>query len=376
MSIMEENTQHQPTSPQDELTLRDLIITFQIYRREAFRQWWIYALCFLVIGGYLFYRAETSPVTYPAKLTFMLNEDEGGGLGGVSSVLGQLGLGRGRAGRYNLDKIVELARSRRIMQAVILTKIDSGIQSSFIGNALIAEYELNEQWEKDNPEMEGFRFTHDSVPAFNLAERSALLALHGLLIGGENTPGLVSSSFDELSGILTLNCETTNEELSVTIATTLFDKLGKFYIDQAIERQLQTYELVRTKVDSIVGELSKADVGLAVYNDASNNLFSRVDQVRGQRLQREIIKLSAMQAEAVKNMEYAEFMLKNARPVIQELDIPISPLQPTRPSRLKALVLGAAIAFVLASLYIVGRRAMRNAMGEANLEASLRASSV
>jgi len=363
---MEENTQHRQASPQDELTLRDLIITFQVYRREAFRQWWLYALCFLVIGGYLFYRAVSTPATYPAKLTFMVNEDEGSGIGGVSSVLGQLGLGRGRAGsRYNLDKIVELARSRRIIQEVILSKIDSGIQDDYIGNALITAYELNEKWAKDNPEMEGFKFTHDSVPAFNLSERSALLALHGLLVGGEKNPGLVSSSFDELSGILTLNCATINEELSVTIAKTLFDRLGKFYIDQAIERQLKTYELVRTKVDSIVGELSKADMGLAIYTDASNNLFSRVDQVKGQRLQREIIKLSAMQAEAVKNMEYAEFVLKNARPVIQELDIPISPLQPSRPSRLKALLLGAVIAFVLASLYIVGRRAMRNAMREA-----------
>jgi hypothetical protein len=141
-----------------------------------------------------------------------------------------------------------------------------------------------------------------------------------------------------------------------------FAKLGQFYIDQAIERQQKTYDLVRAKVDSIAGELSSVDVNLAVYTDASNNLFSRVDQVKGTRLQRDIIKLSTMQAEAVKNMEYAEFMLKNSRPVIQELDIPMSPLQGSKPSLMKAFLIGALVAFVVASVLIIGRMVVRDAM--------------
>jgi hypothetical protein len=84
--------------------------------------------------------------------------------------------------------------------------------------------------------------------------------------------------------------------------------------------------------------------------------------VKGERLQRDILKLSAMQGEAVKNLEYAEFMLKNARPVIQDLDIPISPLQPAKPSLMKALLLGALISLVLISLYLVGRRMIREAV--------------
>jgi uncharacterized protein involved in exopolysaccharide biosynthesis len=359
---MTQDRQFTPRDQEDDLTLRDLILAARSYRREAFRHWWVFLLAFLLIGGFLLYRALSTPVTYQAKLTFMVNEDEGGGLGGVSSVLGSLGLGRGRAGRYNLDKIVELARSRRIIQEVLLAPYQDSTIANSIGNAFIAEYKFDEQWAKTDPEMEGFRFTRDSVPAFDLRERKTLLALHGLLIGGEKKDGLVSATYDDQSGILTLTSTTTNEELSVVTARTLFEKLGKFYIDQAIERQQKTYEVVRAKVDSIAAELSKADVGLAIYADASNNLFSRVDQVKGVRLQRDIAKLSAMQAEAVKNMEYAEFMVKNARPVIQELDIPIAPLQPLQPSRLKALILGAAIAFVLASLYIIGRQTWRTAM--------------
>jgi hypothetical protein len=248
------------------------------------------------------------------------------------------------------------------MQEVLMSPYTDSTGQTLIANALIREYALDEQWARSNPEMEGFRFTRDSIALFGPNERSALLALHGLLVGGESQEGLVEASYSELSSILSLTCATTNENLSLEIARELFDQLSEFYIEQAIERQAKTFELVRTKVDSITGELSSADVALAVYTDASNNLFSRVDQVRGQRLQREILKLSAMQSEAVKNMEYAEFMLKNARPVIQELDIPISPLNPTKPSLLKALVIGAALAFVIATLFVILRKHYLDAM--------------
>ena len=365
--MTEEKIQQMPRERDDDLTLRDLIIAFRTYRREAFRFWWLYLLGFVLIGGFLAYRALSTPAKYEAHLTYMLNEDEGAPLGGgVSSLLGQFGLGR-RGGRYNLDKLVELAKSRRIVQQVLLTALPDSTPATYIGNALISEYGLGEQWADMDPEMAGFRFTHDSIAAFDSRERNALLALHGLLIGGENNEGLVSASYNDLSGILTLTCSTTDELLSLGIASIHFDRLSQFYINQAIERQQQTHNLVRAKVDSIAAELAKADVQLAVFTDASNNLFSRVDQVKGQRLLREIAKLSAMQAEAVKNMEYAEFMLKNARPVIQELDIPISPLQPTKPSLLKALVIGAAIAFVLATLYVVMRRIFREAMVESEV---------
>ncbi len=345
-------------SPDRELTLKDLILAFQKFRREAFRKWWLYGIVFLVIGGALVYRALATPVTYEAKLTFMVNEDEGNPFGGVTGLLGQFGLGRGRGGRYNLDKIVQLAKSRRIVQEVLLTKT----QGDYIGNQFIVLYDLDDQWAKDDSAMAGFRFTRDSVAAFNEQERKALLSLYALLAGSPDKDGLMTATYDDESSVLTLTCETTDEQLSIDFARTQFDRLSEFYIDQATERQLQTFNVVREKVDSIQEELTKADMNLAVFSDASNGMWSRVDLLKRDQLQREINKLSAMQVEAVKNMEYAEFSLKNAKPVIQEIDIPISPLQPLQPSLLKALVIAAAVAFILTSLYLIGRKAVREAM--------------
>src|SRR5690606_18362047 len=149
--------------------------------------------------------------------------------------------------------------------------------------------------------------------------------------------GLANPSYNDISSILSLTYETTNEQLSIDLTRTHFEKLSEFYINQATERQKQTYEVVREKVDSIQTDLSSADHELAIFEDASQNMWSNVDRLKGDRLRRELLKLSSMQAEAVKNMEFAEFALKNARPVIQEVDVPIAPLMPIKPSLIKAI---------------------------------------
>ena len=343
---------------EDELTLRDLILAFNKYWHEALRKWWLYGLAFLVIGGVLAFRAYTTPPTYQARVTYMLNEDDGNPFGGIGGVLGQFGLARGRAGRYNLDKITELAKSRRIVKEVMFSKVDG----DYLINRLIAEYALDEDWAKDDPEMAGFRFTRDSVRLFTEPERAAAISIYYMLVGGEDQEGLMHSTYDDISSILSLSCETTNEQLSIDIVSEHFEQLKDFYIHQAIERQQQTYDLVKTKVDSIQNELVKSEVQLASFTDASTSMFLSVDKLKGERLRREILKLSAMQAEAVKNMEIAEFSLKSARPVIQELDLPFAPLEPVKPSLLKALIIGGLIACVLVTAYLVLRDVIRQAM--------------
>src|SRR5690606_9087954 len=186
---------------QDDLTLKDLILACRRFWLQAVRAWWLYGIAFALIGGFFIWRALNTPETYQAKLTFMLNEDEGNPFGGITGVLGSFGLGRrGGAGRFNLDKLVELARSRKIVEQVILTKC----QNDFLGNTLIDEYDLATEWAANDPEMEGFRFTHDSVPGFNKQERMALLSLYALIIGGEKNTGLANPSYNDISSILSL----------------------------------------------------------------------------------------------------------------------------------------------------------------------------
>ena len=54
----------------------------------------------------------------------MVNEEEGGGISGLSSILGSFGFGGGVGGKYNLERILELSLSQNIIQQAIFKKVE------------------------------------------------------------------------------------------------------------------------------------------------------------------------------------------------------------------------------------------------------------
>lgn len=348
---MSQNASGQPAR---EVTLLDIVIATRNLAVRCIKAWWIFAILFLVIGGFLGYKAKTTPAEYRANFTFMVNEEENTRMPGMSSILGQFGIG-GRRGRYNLDKILELSRSRRIIQETMFRELTIQDQSDYLINHVISTYGLVDKWVDAMPEFEQFRFVSDSVDGFNELERTALLRVHRIVVGGENTEGLLTSDFSEDSGILKLSVQTIDQDLSLATAIYLFESLSDFYVIQSTERQQSTYDLISAKVDSISTVLSGKEQAYAKVKDANQKLLLTADRVQEGRLSREITNLRVAQAEALKNMEFADFSLKNATPFIQEIDRPISPLAPRTPSLIKQLMIAAVISFLIGVLWVLGK---------------------
>jgi len=125
---------------EDEVSLRDLILKVREYGLESFRYWYIPAIFAILVAGYQLYRYFNYTPIYPATITFSVDEDEGGGSSGLTSILGQFGLGGVRPTRYNLDKILELSKSRRVVQQTLFTKITLDRKEDFLANHLIRIY--------------------------------------------------------------------------------------------------------------------------------------------------------------------------------------------------------------------------------------------
>ena len=82
----------------------------------------------------------------------------------------------------------------------------------------------------------------------------------------------------------------------------------------------------------------------------------RTDQITELRLQREVAALSAMYAEVLKNVEVADFTVKNKTPFIQVIDTPLAPIQPVRLSFLRLMLIGVLIGGFIGSALIIARR--------------------
>ena len=64
--------QYQDEKYDDEITLKELILKVQEYWRELWKHWLLIALVAMPFVIYKIYIAYKTPVTYPAKLTFMV----------------------------------------------------------------------------------------------------------------------------------------------------------------------------------------------------------------------------------------------------------------------------------------------------------------
>ncbi len=355
---------------EDEITLKELILKVKEFWKELWKYWWLIAIIALPFVIYMGYKAYKSEIIYPANLTFMVNKDEGGALSSFSGILGSFGLGAGTAsGDFNLDKMLQLLKSRKITEEVIFTKATIDGTTDYLANHLINHFDTLKLWSKEpsilnrkEDKLKGFKFTNVSVQDFTILENAATKRIHGKLIGTEKTKGLLSSSYDENSGILSINVNSQHEDLSILLTQNYFEKLSKFYTDKTIEKQKVTYDLVKSKSDSIYNLLSSSEYQLAVLNESSRGVFGEKEQLKTQRLNREIQKLTLMYGETAKNVEIADFSLKSKTPFVQIIDTPISPIKPEKKSTLLSLIIGGVLGVFVGTFFIIARKIYRDTM--------------
>jgi hypothetical protein len=348
---------------QDEFSIRDLILKVQEYVTEALRYWYILVFFILLALSYQVYNYFTYVPVYSGIITFSVDEDEGGGSSGISNMLGQFGIGNIRPTRYNLDKILELSKSRRVVQQTLFTKIVVDGKSDFLANHLLRVYKLGRATTKEK-NMPAFYFTRDSVSAFDRNENEVLLMLYNFIIGPPNHPksALLKADYNEDTNIMSLSATTTDEDLSLEMSRRMFESLSNYYVTKAIEKQAKTYKIVSAKRDSVLAVLKSVEYQLANFKDTHRSLLMRTDQVNELRLQRELTALSAMYAEVLKNTEVADFSLRNKTPFIQVIDSPILPITPVQFSIVRHLLIGLILGGGIGFVIVAGRKMFRSVM--------------
>jgi len=345
-----------PIPHEESPTFRDYVLKARSYFLEVLRYWYVPAFFALLLIAYNVYKYSIYVPVYTARVTFSVDEDEGGGQAGLSGMLSQFGLGNVRPARYNFDKMIELSRSRRVVQQPLFSKITIDGKEDYLGNHVIRIYGFDKK---------GY-FTHDSIPAFSREDNDRLIWLYRFLIGSIDNPdkSILATTYNEESNILSLTATTRHETLSLTLAQLMFQSLSDYYINKAIEKSLKTFKIVSTKRDSILGELRSKEYQLANFKDRNRGLLMRTDQVGELRLQRDVAALSAMYAEVLKNTEVADFSLRSKTPFIQVIDAPIAPINPSELSLVRMIIKGLILGALIGSVLVIGRKAWREIMAE------------
>jgi len=356
----------------EDISLKQLFLQVGEHISNLLRSWKFIALCgfglaFIMLGLNFF-----KPKLYAAELSFMVNDDDGGALGSMASMLGQFGLAGPGSAESNLDKIIELSRARTITQKALFNKMALDGNSNYLANHLINSLENRKKWIKKGPlsflssddglSLKDFKFQHDSFPTFSILENKALKKLHLHLIGKEKQGQDFQSDYSELSGIMTFRVTSDHPDLSINLVSNIFDELSNYYEVKSAEKQRHDYKIIKTKYDSIQTQLNAVQYSMAKFDDEHIGLVRRQDQLRKKQLQGEEMKLGAMLGEAEKQLQISQLALESNSAFIQVIDRPILPLRPVNKGKLYYFLLGGLLGGLFSCLYVVIKKMWRDIM--------------
>jgi uncharacterized protein involved in exopolysaccharide biosynthesis len=340
-----------------EVGFADIIKSFIVYTKEILRNWYIVLLGIVLFSSVFVYMSKKSKPQYESKLSFMFSEDES--FNPVKATLGSLGLGGGS--QNNTGRMLELAKSRAILEMSFFRRVEIDGKDDFMANHLINYLGLHDRWKNDTTGLKDFYFTHADIENFKRHEKFVVIKLHEILV--VKNP-LLKSTIARESGVMRLSLKTPNETLSIELLRAIFDDLSQYYIIRTVEKEIITHNLLKKTTDSLRAVTSARERSIAEYNDKNRNVILESNKVEPKRMQRELTVTSIIYAESQKNAEMARFMMQSKTPKIQPIDVPMAPINPERMSLAKALFFGIFGGVFSSILFIVLRKMVRDALSK------------
>ena len=344
---------------QDEISLKELI--------EKGKEWFSYLLSqwkIIVLAGFIgavlgvTYSFMKKPV-YTATLTFALEDEKGGGLGGALGLASSFGfdLGGGGGSVFSGSNLTQFFKSRQMVEKTLLSPVTVNGKVISLAEMYIQNNEWREGWAK-KPAFAKLEF----LPNANREKFTRVQdSIMGVMYTNLSKTGLSVGQKDKKIDIVSIDVASTNELFSKYFCEALAKKVGDFYVATKTKKARANMAILQKQTDSIRGELNGAITGVAVANDNTFNLNPALNVRRAPsaRRQVDVQANTAILTELVKQTESAKVALRNETPLIQVIDKPILPLAKERFGKVKGIGLGGFLAGVLVVLGLIVKRIFR-----------------
>ena len=355
---MTKMTDEQHQIDNDEISLKELIQKIQEWIAYLKTQWKL-IVGIVAFGGIVgFVYASFQKPTYLATSTFVLEEDKGGGGAvGLASSLG-LDLGGGGGGLFTSSNIIELMKSRLVVEKTLLNPVQVAGKEISLADYYIQINELKEGWSK-KPALTDINFPFNIDRTKFSLEQDSILQLMFESLTKEN---IVIAQKDKKVSIFSLSVKTESELFSKFFCEQLLKETSDFYIETKSKKARLNVDILQHQTDSIRAELNNAITGVATASDNVYNLNPayNVKKTPGTRRQVDVQANTAILTQLVAQLELSKVSARKETPLIQLIDRPILPLNNEKPGRLQYFLLGCILAGFLTLLYLIVRRLFRN----------------
>ena len=355
-------TETQNYKQNDEISLKDFI--------RRIHQWWHYLLSkwkvilvASIIGGALglTYSYLKAPI-YKAELSFALEDDKSNSLGGAIGLASQFGfdLGGGGGGAFSGDNLLELMKSRSMVEKTLLTAINIHGKNQTLAELYISFNKFRQKWE-DEPKEKNIHFLPgNDRSAFSLQQDSIL----GIFYKAIYKDNLTVDKTDKKLSIISVTVASKNELFSKYFTEILAKTVSDFYIDTKTKKSVQNVSILQHQTDSVRRELNGAINGVASSIDATPNANPGLQILRApsQHRQVDVQADQAILTELVKNLELSKISLRKETPLIQIIDTPILPLEKQHMSKTRGILAGFMLFGFLMMMILTAKKILKVTM--------------
>ncbi len=356
MSTNQENTT-QANFDNDEISLKELILKMHEWFAYLKSKWKTILLAGTIGGLIGLTIAWFEKPTYKATLTFAMEEDKGGGSGGLSGALGLassfgIDLGGSGGGAFAASNLAELMKSRLIVQKVLLSPILINGKTITLAEYYIQINDLRKKWKKKSF-LKNIQFLPgDDRSKYTLQQDSILIEIHKELIDKDH---LSIAQKDKKVTILSIEVTSEDEQFSKLFCESIAKETSDFYIETKSKKARLNANVLQKQVDSVRSELNGAITGVAAETDNVYNLNPafNIKGAPSKKKQIDVQANTAILTNLVVQLELAKITLRKETPLIQLIDRPILPLIKVEFGKLKLFVLGVFLAGFLTLLCLV-----------------------
>jgi len=351
------------TNENEEVSIRELVYRIQDWYLFLKRRRFILVLIFLVgAGAGVAYSIVVKP-GYTAELNFAVQDDKQSGLGSAAGLASQFGfdLGGSTSGAFSGDNLIELLKSRAMVEKSLLTPVKYGGKNETLADLYINFRNLRKDW--SNEGIQSLHYpTNQTRSEFSLKQDSVLYQIYKDLI--KNSLSVDKS--DKKLSIIQVKVVSRNEAFSKLFAENLVRTVSKFYIETTTQKESQNVNILQHQADSVRRQLNVAISGVASSMDVNPNPNPSLQILRApsQRRQIDVQANTAILTELVKNLELSEITLRKETPLIQIIDYPILPLEKTHLGKFRAILFGGIITelvgITILSLTYIYRQLMKD----------------
>ncbi|WP_407426677.1 lipopolysaccharide biosynthesis protein [Arcticibacter sp.] len=334
------------------MSLKDLLFKIGVWYKYLLSQW-IVIFAIGLLGGLIgMMYAYTKKTVYTATTTFVLEDSESsGGLSqyaGLASMAG-IDLGTGGGGVFKGDNILELYKSRTMIEKALLTTVEYGGKRQRLVERYIDFNRLRERW-NNPPELKRVQFSSDDDQYDSQSSIRLRDSVLSVIVKDIRNNYLKVVKPDKKLSIIKADVVSPDEFFSKTFNEQIVKNVNDFYVQTRIQKSSHNVSILQQKADSIRA-LMNSDIYRAVeIADATPNLnptrqTQRLAPVQRSQFSAETNK--AILAELVKNLEMSKIGLRKETPLVQIIDYPVFPLDSEHPSYLKSvLIVGMLFMFL------------------------------